>query len=793
MSSRRLPYPAAVALLAVVYFSLARLGLLAAVAHSVVSSAWPPTGVALAALLLWGVRYWPGIAIGAFLSNATADVSLGGALGIAAGNTLEAVVGAVLLQRVARFLPSLERTQDVFALVVATALSTAVGATIGVGNLWLSGAIDSSLAGRLWPVWWSGDSLGAMVVAPVLLTWLTIPRVREPLLRVVEALVLLTVLLALTAVLFRTPFSYVYAIFPIAGWAALRFGPRGASTATLLVSSLAVWHTLHGLGPFVTSTPTHNLALLQTFIGLLALTTLLLAARTSERNAAARSVTESEAHYRVLFEGHPHPLWVYDRETLKFLAVNEAAVRHYGYTRAEFLRMSLEDIRPPEDVERLRKQRSLAAEGLHDAGEWRHRKKDGTVIDVSITRHTLTIGERRAALAMAQDVTRRKVLESQLLQAQKMEAVGQLAGGIAHDFNNLLTATLACCDLLTEELRSASKGAQELVSEIRAAARRAASLTGQLLVFSRKQILQPKLLDVNAVLSDLESLLRRLICEDVAIELALTPGPKPVFADPNQLEQVVINLAVNARDAMPSGGRLTIETAVREVPDAEAEALGLSRSGTVVALTVRDTGTGMDAETMRRIFEPFYTTKEAGKGTGLGLAMVHGFVQQSGGAVDVYSELGRGSAFTVLLPWERRANPERRPTGDSGRSSARGTETILLVDDETAVSRPLGRFLQAEGYKVLTAGEPKDALRIAQDHSGQIDLLLTDVVLPEMSGNALAAALQQSQPGMRVLFMSGHTESDLIRRGVSSNTLAFLGKPFTLAELGGAVRGVLDQ
>ncbi|MGH7508800.1 MAG: MASE1 domain-containing protein [Gemmatimonadales bacterium] len=790
---RRLPYLAAIALLALVYFGSARLGLLAAVAHDVVSSAWPPTGIALAALLLYGVRYWPGIAIGALLLNATAGVSLGGVAGIAVGNTLEAVVGALLLQRLARFLPSLERLQDVFALVMAAAISTAIGATIGVGSLWLSGAIDSGSLGPLWLVWWSGDGIGALVVAPFILTWWTITRDRDSALRVVEALAVLLMLVVLTAVLFRMPFSYVYAIFPIAGWAALRFGPRGATTATLLVCGLAVWHTLHGLGPFVDSTPAHNLALLQTFIGLLAVTTLLLAARTSERNAAARAVTESEAHYRVLFEGHPHPLWVYDRETLRFLAVNEAAVRHYGYSREEFLGMTLEDIRPPEDVERLRERRSSSEDGLLDAGEWRHRKKDGTVIDVAITRHTLSVGTRRAALAMAQDVSKRKVLEGQLLQAQKMEAVGQLAGGIAHDFNNLLTATLACCDLLTEELGSASNGARGLVQEIQAAAQRAASLTGQLLAFSRKQILQPKLLDVNEVLADLESLLRRLIREDVEIALALASGPKPVFADPNQLEQVVINLAVNARDAMPSGGRLTIETALREVPEADARALGLSRSGKVVALTVRDTGIGMDAKTLARIFEPFYTTKESGKGTGLGLSMVHGFVRQSGGAVEVHSELGQGSAFTVLLPWERRSDPQGRKLSSGQGGAARGTETILLVDDETAICRPVGRFLLAQGYKVLTAGDQEEALRAAREHPGKIDLLITDVVLPGGSGIALATSLPRQQPGLRVLYMSGHTESDLIRRGVGSETLAFLAKPFSLAELGGAVRDVLDR
>ncbi|PYO12030.1 MAG: hypothetical protein DMD31_17510, partial [Gemmatimonadetes bacterium] len=247
LPQRRLPYPAAVALLAVLYFGSAKLGLLAAVAHGVVSSAWPPTGVALAALLLAGVRYWPGIAIGALLLNATSGVSFLGAAGIAMGNTLEAVVGTLLLQRVARFRPSLDRLQDVLALVLLAAiLSTAVSATVGVTSLLLSGSTPSTSVGRLWFVWWSGDAIGTLIVAPVFLTWLTTPRRREPLARAAEALTLLLILVALTSVLFLTRISYVYAVFPFAIWAALRFGPRGAATATLLVSSLAVWYTLNG-------------------------------------------------------------------------------------------------------------------------------------------------------------------------------------------------------------------------------------------------------------------------------------------------------------------------------------------------------------------------------------------------------------------------------------------------------------------------------------------------------------------------------------------------------------------
>src|SRR5262245_35807080 len=306
--SRRLPYAAGVALLALVYFIAARLGFVAAVAHGVVSSAWPPAGVALAALLLWGARYWPGIAVGALLANALSGVPFAGAAGIAMGNTLEAVAGALLLERVAQFRCSLERLRDVLALAfLAAVLSTVASATLGVASLLLSGAIQASSASLLWLVWWSGDVIGVLVVAPLLLTWLGSTRVREPVSRVLEAAIIAVILVALTSLLFKIPFSYVYAIFPVVSWAALRFGSRGAATATALVSALAVGYTLNGFGPFVGSTPTHNLALLQTFMGLLAVTALVLAALVAERTAAQHAQAQSEAQYRLLFERHPTP------------------------------------------------------------------------------------------------------------------------------------------------------------------------------------------------------------------------------------------------------------------------------------------------------------------------------------------------------------------------------------------------------------------------------------------------------------------------------------------------------
>ena len=788
---RGLPYPVEVALLAVVYFAAAKVGLVAAVAHGVVSSAWPPAGLALAALLLQGVRYWPGITIGAFLLNATSGVSLVGAAGISVGNTLEAVVGALLLQRVARFRPSLERLQDVLALVLlAAALSTAVSATIGVGSLLLTGAIPSTSFGRLWFVWWSGDAMGVLVFAPVLLTWITAPRVHEPPARAVEALTLVLILVVLTRVLFEIPFSYVYAIFPVVIWGALRFGPPGAAMATLLVSSLAVWYTLHGLGPFVASTPTHNLALLQTFIAFLAATGLVPAALMAERNAAAQALTASEAHYRVLFERNPNPLCVYDRETLAFLAVNEVAIRHYGYSREEFLAMTLEDLRLPEDVPRLRRQVAMSEEGLVEADESRHRKRDGSIIDVEITRHTLTFAGRPAALAMALDITKRKSLESQLLQAQKMEAVGRLAGGIAHDFNNLLTVIFASSDLMLKYLKADDPHRPD-VEEIRKAADRAAALTRQLLAFSRQQLLVPQVLDLNALVANLERMLQRVIGEDVEFRTALAPALGAVRADPGELERVIMNLVVNARDAMPQGGMLTIETADAELGGVDAQEHLPVQPGWYVMLAVSDTGVGMDAAIKAHVFEPFFTTKEKGKGTGLGLSTVYGIVKQSGGYIWVYSEPGCGTTFKIYLP---RVEAEAEPLAPRSEPpvSLRGSETVLLVEDEDAVRNLTRKVLEAHGYAVLPAAGGQEALRLASEYDGPIHLLLTDVVMPNMSGRDLARRLASVREETKILYVSGYTDDTIVHHGVLEPGIAFLQKPFTPEALVRKLREVLS-
>jgi signal transduction histidine kinase len=428
--------------------------------------------------------------------------------------------------------------------------------------------------------------------------------------------------------------------------------------------------------------------------------------------------------------------------------------------------------------------------GLRNRGEWRHRRKDGTIIDVEITRNTLTLAGRPAALAMAHDVTKRKSVETQLLQAQKMEAVGRLAGGIAHDFNNLLTVILGSSDLLLEGLRVDHQSRADL-EDIHKAGQRAAALTRQLLAFSRQQVLTPQVLDLNALIADLEKMLRRLIGEDIEFRTVLAADLGAVRADPGQLEQVIMNLAVNARDAMPHGGKLTIETVNADLDDAYAQAHVPLVAGRYAMLAVSDTGIGMDTQVKAHIFEPFFTTKEKGKGTGLGLATVYGIVKQTDGYIWVYSEPGQGTSFKIYLPRAAAAAEPPAPKPLAPASLA-GSETVLLAEDEAAVRNFTRRVLAAHGYTVLTAADGQEALHLAERHAGPIHLLLTDVVMPNMGGRELAERLVAARHEMKVLYLSGYTDDAIVHHGVLEPGIAFLQKPFTLQGLARKLREVLD-
>ena len=389
------------------------------------------------------------------------------------------------------------------------------------------------------------------------------------------------------------------------------------------------------------------------------------------------------------------------------------------------------------------------------------------------------------------DITEHKQLEEQFRQAQKMEAVGRLAGGVAHDFNNLLTIIGGYGDLVLEQLGE-SHPVSELVTEITLAGERAAGLTRQLLAFSRKQVLTPVVLDLNSLLTNMEKMLRRLIGEDVELLVHKAPRLRKVIADPGQIEQVVMNLAVNARDAMPFGGKLTIETANIELDDEHVHQHAESKRGSHIVLTIRDTGCGMDEATQARIFEPFFTTKGPDKGTGLGLATVYGIVAQSGGHIGLTSTPNHGTAFQIYIPANRHESPASH-TKSRRIKTPRGTETVLLVEDEDSLRRFARLALEKRGYTVLDAARVTDALRLCEQHPGSIHLLLTDVMMPAMNGRQLAERLKQQRPDLKVLFMSGYTDDEVVRHGILYFDTPFLQKPFTAEGLAEKVRELLKS
>ena len=638
--------------------------------------------------------------------------------------------------------------------------------------------------------------------------------------------------------------------------------------------------------------------------------------------AAQAALRESEERYRILFDGSPLPMWLIDQETLAIAAVNEAAVRHYGYSREEFLSKTMLEIWHPDEVAAAIA-RLAASSGEPWSGVRQHFTKGGASITVEVFSHTVQLAGRRYRLSVIRDITERRLaeeqmerihseyrsllnsigegvhwigvdgrikfenpaaagmlgyevseligkpahltmhhtradgtpypvdecviyatlrdgvarhvkddvfwrkngtsfaveyvstpirdekdrpagtvvvftditerrrLEEQFRQSQKMEAVGRLAGGVAHDFNNLLTVILGYDDVLLHGLEPGPL--REAAQEVRGAGERAATLTRQLLAFSRKQTLVPEVLDLGDVVNGLSTMVERLIGEEVKVSVVVSPGLGRVKADRGQLEQVVMNLAVNARDAMPKGGSLIFELQNVDLDDAYTRAHDDVEPGPYVLLAISDTGTGMDAETQKRIFEPFFTTKEAGKGTGLGLSTVDGIVHQSGGSIDVYSEPGRGTTFKVYLPRFAGDAAAQRAASGLRRALPTGSETVLVVEDEAAIRQLTNLILQKAGYTVLLAESPVEAERIAGSHPGPIHLMLTDVVMPGMRGPELAERLLRQRPDLRVLYMSGYTDNAIAHHGFLDAGTEFLQKPFTPLGLMQKIREVLGR
>jgi two-component system, cell cycle sensor histidine kinase and response regulator CckA len=515
-------------------------------------------------------------------------------------------------------------------------------------------------------------------------------------------------------------------------------------------------------------------------------------AQERQRRQAEEALRASEERFRALVENSSDGLLLMDRVG-RITYAAPSSERHLGWKPDQMIGRSVFDFLDADDregvgvrmAEALREPgKVVTAEGRFHHGDGSWRLMEGVAVN------RLTDRSVRAIVLNVRDLTERRRLEDQLRQSQKMEAVGQLAGGVAHDFNNLLTAILGYCNLMLDDIPLDNPIRSDL-EEIRLAGERAAALTRQLLAFSRRQILQPQIVDINVIIRQIEKLLRRLISADIELVTTLAPDLPPVRVDPASLEQVLMNLVVNARDAMPLGGRLTIETAHVNLDAAYAKGHAGVVPGPYVMLAVGDTGEGMDEATRTRIFEPFFTTKEQGKTSGLGLASVYGIVTQSGGHVWASSEPGAGTVFKVFLPQADATMAAPVPEHDRAAARKGGWETVLLVEDESAVRALAREVLRRHGYVVLEARHGVDALRLAERHPDDIHLMITDVVMPHMGGRELAERFAAVRPKMKVLFISGYTDQAVMHRHLMPGS-AFLQKPFTPEAFARKVRNVLD-
>jgi PAS domain S-box-containing protein len=506
----------------------------------------------------------------------------------------------------------------------------------------------------------------------------------------------------------------------------------------------------------------------------------------TERNRSEELLRESERRYRTLFERTKDAIFIVDRQTGRYLDANAAAVELTGRPLSELTQLTTQDVCPEGAETRLAA--AMSATQPLNFGRVTYIRPDGVR---RITLLNLVPLDDEKVFGMAHDITNELELEERFRQAQKMEAIGRLAGGVAHDFNNLLVPIIGYAELAMMELSSDDPVCLEL-GQIKKAAQRAADLTRQILAFGRKQVLEMQVIDLNEVIRDFQQIARRLIREDIELRVFLAPSPGRIRADRAQLEQVLMNLVVNAGDAMPTGGTLTLETASTFLDKAYFGKYADNQSpGHYAMLVVSDTGHGMDAETQKHIFEPFYTTKEQGKGVGLGLATVFGIVKQHQGHIWVYSEPGKGTTFKVYLPQSEDA---AQPTGvaEVEPVSECGTETILVVEDEELVRKLVCETLTTQGYRVIEASSPADALKLAADCQETLHLLLTDVIMPTMNGPQLHQKLTAIYPGLKVLFMSGYTNNVIVHHGILDEGVNFLQKPFTIQSLSQKVRKVLN-
>jgi len=760
-----------------------KLGLLSITQPENVSYFWPASGYLLAALALLPPRRWAAaLAVvfptGVLLNVFGADRGLVPSLGYALADVLEAFPAALLLVRFGGPKPDFTSLRQVFALVLGAVPAGAVlSAAVGAAVATRFGTAPGYFA--VFRTWALSVVISDVVVTPFLVAWVRRGRLSSREVFNSGLVVLLLVGVAAYVLGTATPWPLIFLPFPIALWAALRLGPRGAALASFAFALIAVVLAQRGITPFAAaSSMAFRVQWMQGLIGTLAVSSLALAAAIAEQEVTAAQLRDAEARHRLIVEEAPTGV-VLTAPDGTIAQANAAFCKLLGRPLAEVLGHTFAEFTHPDDLTaNLEVLRELVSGTRERATfEKRYVHAEGGIVSTLVHVAALRDAHGRFSntITVVEDISRRRLLEEQLLQAQKMEAVGKLAGGVAHDFNNLLTVILSQSEIVAR--RVPDKILKDALGDVTDAARRGAGLTRQLLAFARKQLVEPKTLDLNTLIGDLMNLLRRLITENVELEFLPAPGLFSVRIDPSQVEQIVVNLAVNARDAMPSGGKLTIKTANVIIPPGD---LGEVRPGEWVLLTMTDTGEGMSEEIRRHAFEPFFTTKERGRGTGLGLATVHGIVSQSEGHIAVTSEMGQGTTFRVWLPRvvESNAHSSRRVL-----TPGKGNPTVLVVEDEPTVRRVACEVLGEVGFRVLEAPDADSAIAVASSHSGTIDLVVTDVIMPGKSGRTLVDALLVARPGMHVLYTSGYTDDLIAHHGVLGPGVSFLQKPYAPADL----------
>jgi PAS domain S-box-containing protein len=645
--------------LALVYFVLARMGLEFAYVQEMATLIWMPTGLSLAAVLLGGYRLLPGVALGAFLTPLASPVPLWVCFATSAGNTLEAFLGALFLTRFTDFQISFPRIRDVRNFLLwAALLSTTASATVGVGTLCTAGIVAWEQFPAVWLIWWLGDAVGNMLVAPLILVWNRLPRwqldnwLEFALVLALTSLVTLAVFGGWIPSPRVEPYPLAFLVFPLLIWGALRFEQYGCTAANFVVAALAAWMTLVGKGPFAAFGLQERIAMLSVFMMLTIVPAQLLAASMSERRHAEKALQQAYDQIHQIIDNAPGvAIQGYDHEG-RVLFWNRASERLYGFTEQQALGRRLgEFLLSEEDAREFDQmvQRTLQTGQAASLREWETRTASGTPRCILSSLFPVRLeGGQTWIICMDVDITERKRLEGELFRVQRLDSIGRLAGGIAHDFNNLLTAIMSYADLAIARLPEQHPAVDDL-KRLLDTANRAADLAKHLLAFARRQTLSPQVIDLNQIIHDIAPLMTRLLGNAVDLRILTEPALQKVKADPAQIQQVILNLAINARDAMPEGGVLTIETANVVLGEADVQSHPDLSPGEYVRLSVRDTGVGMEPEQMEHIFEPFYTTK--GKsGTGLGLAVVYGVVKQSGGHITVESKRGQGSTFHIYLP-----------------------------------------------------------------------------------------------------------------------------------------------